>query len=69
MKRTFAHRNFTFKIIWLLFQAGIAVLFYQGTNACLWSLIAAIGYGVAVNAGEVMENGIDDDKSKERVQV
>jgi len=55
LKNTFMERNFTFKAVFLVFQATLAVLFYQGTNAFLWSLIAAAGYGRAVMLGEVME--------------
>jgi len=54
LKNTFMERNFTFKAVFLIFQATLAVLFYQGTNAFLWSLIAAAGYGRAVMLGEVM---------------
>ncbi|KAF8339593.1 uncharacterized protein EI90DRAFT_2255884 [Cantharellus anzutake] len=59
LKNTFAHRNFTFKAVWLLLQATLAILFYQGTNAFLWSIIAAGGYARAVSLGEVVrdENG------------
>src|SRR5258708_1894456 len=60
MKKSFAHRNFTFKGIWLLFQAVLAALFYQGTNACLWSIIAACGYSIAVRNGEEM-NRVDNE--------
>jgi len=36
----------------LLFQAVFTVLYYQGTNAALWSLIAAFGYAMAEMNGE-----------------
>lgn len=55
LKGTFMERNFTFKAVFLLFQATLAILFYQGTNAFLWSVIAAGGYIRAVTLGEVME--------------
>jgi len=54
LKGTALERNFTFKAVYLLIQATVAVLFYQGTNAFLWSVVAAIGYGRAVMLGEVM---------------
>lgn len=54
LKGTPLERNFTFKAVYLLIQATVAVLFYQGTNAFLWSFIAAVGYGRAVMLGEVM---------------
>jgi len=50
------HRNFTFKAVYLVIQATLSILFYQGTNASLWSFIAAIGYARAVSLGEVMED-------------
>jgi len=56
LKGTVLERNFTFKAVYLLIQATVAVLFYQGTNAFIWSVIAAIGYGRAVALGEVMED-------------
>jgi len=60
MKRSFANRNFTFKIVWLLFQASLALLFYQGTNGFLWSIIGACGYAMAIRRGERMENESHD---------
>jgi len=54
LKNTFMERNFTFKMVFLLFQALLAILFYQGTNAFLWSVIAAGGYARAISLGEVM---------------
>jgi hypothetical protein len=53
LKGTVLERNFTFKSVYLLFQATVAILFYQGTNAFLWSTIAAIGYARAVMLGEI----------------
>lgn len=55
LKGTFAERNFTFKAVFLVFQAVFAILFYQGTNAAIYSTIAAIGYARAVSLGEKME--------------
>jgi len=54
LKDTFMERNFTFKAVFLVLQATLAILFYQGTNACVWSLIAAAAYARAISLGEVM---------------
>ncbi|KAF8305569.1 hypothetical protein DL93DRAFT_306740 [Clavulina sp. PMI_390] len=56
LKSSMFHRNFTFKCIWLVFQAVLAALFYQGTNAFIWSTIAAFGYLRAEMRGEIMED-------------
>jgi len=53
MKGTPFERNFTFKAVVLLFQATLAILFYQGTNASIWSTIAAFAYIRAVTLGEI----------------
>jgi len=55
MKGTPFQRNFTFKAVILLVQATLAVLFYQGTNAFIWSVIAAGAYARAVALGELFE--------------
>lgn len=49
------YRSLVLRVILLLFQAFLTVLFYQGTNAALWSIIAALCYGRAINLGESME--------------
>jgi hypothetical protein len=49
------HRSLVFRVVILFLQAFFAVLFYQGTNAALWSLIAAGGYTRAIVLGEKME--------------
>jgi len=55
MKGTVFQRNFTFKAVFLLIQATLAILFYQGTNAFIWSLIAAVAYARAVMVDEVFQ--------------
>ncbi|KIO16861.1 hypothetical protein M407DRAFT_181359 [Tulasnella calospora MUT 4182] len=55
MKKLPIYRSLVFRLMLLLAQAFLTVLFYQGTNAALYSLIAAIGYTRAVMKGEVME--------------
>jgi len=49
------HRSLVLRIVVLLFQTMFTILFYQGTNAAIWSLIAAMCYGRAVALGEEMD--------------
>ncbi|KAH9839338.1 uncharacterized protein C8Q71DRAFT_704311 [Rhodofomes roseus] len=55
VKGTSIQRNFTIKLVMLIMQAFSAIMFYQGTNGAIYSLVAAIGYGRAMMLGEVME--------------
>jgi hypothetical protein len=55
LKGTSIQRNFVLKIVLLLFQAFMAVLYYQGTNGSLYSLIAMFCYTRAIILGEKME--------------
>jgi len=55
LKGTRFHRSIVARIPLLLIQAFFALLFYQGTNGAIWSLIAAGGYARAVMLGEEME--------------
>ncbi|KAF4567599.1 hypothetical protein EYR40_006600 [Pleurotus pulmonarius] len=48
------HRSIVLRVVLLLFQTFLTVLFYQGTNAAIWSLIAAMCYGRALALGEKM---------------
>ncbi|KAJ8509062.1 hypothetical protein ONZ45_g8738 [Pleurotus djamor] len=48
------HRSLVLRVVLLLFQVFLNVLFYQGTNAAIWSLIAAGCYARAVALGEQM---------------
>jgi len=50
------HRSLVLRIVLLLFQVFLAILFYQGTNAAIWSLIAAFCYMRAVQLGEEMKD-------------
>jgi len=54
LRGTMIHRSFPLRIVVLILQAFMAVLFYQGTNGALWSLIAAGCYARAQVLGEVM---------------
>jgi len=48
------HRSLVLRIVLLLFQTFINILYYQGTNAAIWSLIAAMCYSRAQILGETM---------------
>lgn len=54
LKGTMIHRSLVLRIVMLILQAVLAVMFYQGTNGALWSLIAAGCYTRAVILGEKM---------------
>jgi len=58
------HRSIVLRIVMLLFQAFLAILFYQGTNGALWSLIAATGYTRALILGEKMTEQKDSNGGK-----
>jgi hypothetical protein len=49
------HRSLILRIVLLVFQAFFSVLFYQGTNASLWSMVAIICYIRAIALGEKIE--------------
>ncbi|KIY74319.1 hypothetical protein CYLTODRAFT_416164 [Cylindrobasidium torrendii FP15055 ss-10] len=49
------YRSFPMRIVLLFFQAFSCVLYYQGTNAALYSLIAIFCYTQALMRGEEME--------------
>jgi len=55
IKKYSFYRSLVVRIILLLFQVFFAILFYQCTNAAIWSLIAAGCYGRAVMLKEEME--------------
>ncbi|EMD37579.1 hypothetical protein CERSUDRAFT_50369 [Gelatoporia subvermispora B] len=55
LKNTAVHRSFVVRIIALLGQASLAILYYQGTNGALWSIVAAICYMRAQALGEKMK--------------
>ncbi|KAF7376411.1 Pro41-like protein [Mycena sanguinolenta] len=48
-------RSMIFKVVLLVFQAFFSVLYYQGTNAALWSIIAILCYIRAMALGETIE--------------
>jgi vacuolar-type H+-ATPase subunit I/STV1 len=50
------HRSFIFRTMLLISQGVLAILFYQGTNGAIWSLIAALAYTRAMALGEEIED-------------
>lgn len=50
------HRSFVVRIVLLLFQAFLCILYYQGTNASIYSLVAICCYTRAQMLGETMED-------------
>ncbi|KAG6831826.1 hypothetical protein H0H87_003745 [Tephrocybe sp. NHM501043] len=54
LKKFAIHRSIVLRIVLLLFQSFLAILFYQGTNAAIWSFIAAMCYTRAQILGETM---------------
>ncbi|KIK93718.1 hypothetical protein PAXRUDRAFT_828678 [Paxillus rubicundulus Ve08.2h10] len=55
------HRSMLLRVVLLIFQSFLAILFYQGTNASLWSLIAAVIYVRALALGERIEDAKPDE--------
>jgi len=66
MKTLSIQRSFALKAVLLVMQASLAILFYQGTNVALYSLIAAIGYGRAQALGEIAQEAKDNRGKAER---
>jgi len=55
IQKTALYRSFVLRIVTLTMQVMFTVLFYQGTNAALYSLVAVIGFTVAQMKGEEWE--------------
>ncbi|KAG8883620.1 hypothetical protein FRB98_003048 [Tulasnella sp. 332] len=55
IKKASIYRSWVFRIVLLTFQAFLGFLFYQGTNAGIWSTIAAVAYLRAQIRGELLE--------------
>jgi len=55
LKTASIRRSLVLKVVMLVFQAFLSILFYQGTNAALWSLVAIISYLRAIALGEKIE--------------
>jgi hypothetical protein len=56
LKHRAIQRSMVLRVVVLILQASAAVLFYQGTNASLWSLISAGCYIRALVLAETTEN-------------
>jgi len=56
LKSLAIHRSIILRIVLLLFQTFLTILFYQGTNAAIWSFIAVMCYTRAQILGEIMDN-------------
>ncbi|KAF7782282.1 hypothetical protein Agabi119p4_1658 [Agaricus bisporus var. burnettii] len=54
MKKLPIYRNIVVRMVLLFFQTFLNILFYQGTNAAIWSLLAIGIYGRAVALGETI---------------
>lgn len=55
IKQFAIYRSLVLRIVLLLFQVFFNILYYQGTNAAIWSLVAALCYFRAVSHGEEMD--------------
>jgi len=60
LKGSSLHRSWVIRIVLLALQAFLTILFYQGTNAALYSFIAMIGYTMAQVRGEKMQEAKDN---------
>lgn len=66
LKALAIHRSIVLRIVMLLFQTFLTILYYQGTNAAIWSLIAAMCYTRAQVLGETMQEAKDNRGKSER---
>ncbi|KAJ7691258.1 hypothetical protein B0H17DRAFT_1063266 [Mycena rosella] len=48
-------RSLILRVVLLVFQSFLSILFYQGTNAAIWSIVAIICYLRAIALGEKIE--------------
>jgi len=55
IKMSAAYRSFVLRAVTLTLQAFFAVLFYQGTNGAVYSLVAVVGFVIAQVKGEEWE--------------
>lgn len=67
LKGTRIHRSIVIRVPLLLMQAFLAILFYQGTNGAIWSILAAVAYVRAVALGEQMNIADVNEGEKARV--
>jgi hypothetical protein len=55
LRGTALHRSFHLRAVLLAIQFVITILFYQGTNAAIYTLVAMIGYTRAIIRGEILK--------------
>ncbi|TRM69494.1 hypothetical protein BD626DRAFT_390737 [Schizophyllum amplum] len=55
LKSMAIYRSLVLRVVLLLFQATLTIMLYQGTNAAIYSLVAAGCYGRAIALGEEMK--------------
>jgi len=55
LKSMSIQRSLVLRVVMLVFQAFLSILYYQGTNAAIWSLVAIIAYLRAMALGEKIE--------------
>jgi len=60
LKKMSIFRSFVLHIVLLAVQAFLTILFYQGTNAAIYSLLAIVGYTAAQMRGEIMASARDN---------
>jgi len=66
VKGTAAYRSLVLRVVLLVFQTFLAILFYQGTNGAIWSLVAMFCYTRAIMLGEVMKEAKDNKAGRQR---
>lgn len=49
------YRSWVVRIVLIVAMSFLAALFYQGTNAAIWGLVAVFAYSRAQIKGEIME--------------
>jgi len=69
LKHSAIQRSIILRVVMLILQASAAILFYQGTNASLWSLISAGCYIRALVLGEKMPESNLTEKQVEDCKV
>jgi len=60
LKSLSIHRSLVLRVVILLFQAFFTILYYQGVNSALWSIIAAFCYTRGIMHGEEMQEAKDN---------
>ncbi|KAI1785765.1 hypothetical protein LXA43DRAFT_103219 [Ganoderma leucocontextum] len=60
LKNTAVHRSFPLRIVLLFMLTFLSILYYQGTNAAIYSFIAALCYVRAQLLGETMPEAKDN---------